>query len=285
MKTNRAKVVTITSRKDAVGKTTITALLARYFTEIEGKKVIVIDLDERGGITTILHGKTIPSNMYTAAKLLTLEPIVKDMRKRFLKAIIKINLDMRDISINNSGQLYLLPEEPMNDIMFDYKSLESLNNILHDLNISKDHVILVDTSTDLTSILIGLRAADIVFLPLRYGMQEIIPTVEILLMIRDEQRKNGKPFVGGLIINPWVDSVFQWDQIYEKEFNWFFDFKNQYSNQLLPITNIFIHLEQSQIIQKRKFMNLPFSDGLLDTAKELAYVIQENAIPKRRNFK
>ena len=36
----RAKIITITSRKGGVGKTAITSLLARYFTEVEGKKVL-----------------------------------------------------------------------------------------------------------------------------------------------------------------------------------------------------------------------------------------------------
>jgi len=36
----RAKIITITSRKGSVGKTAITSLLARYFTEVEGKKAL-----------------------------------------------------------------------------------------------------------------------------------------------------------------------------------------------------------------------------------------------------
>ncbi len=81
MKTNRAKVVTITSRKGGAGKTAITSLLARYLVEIENRKVLVVDFDGRGGITSLFNHKPVTATTPSIVELLLASSRIKSTTK------------------------------------------------------------------------------------------------------------------------------------------------------------------------------------------------------------
>ena len=49
-------VVTVTSMKGGVGKTTIAAMLARYLTLKDQNIIVVVDMDPQGGASSILLG-------------------------------------------------------------------------------------------------------------------------------------------------------------------------------------------------------------------------------------
>ena len=86
--TKLAKIITVTSRKGGVGKTAITSLLARYFTEVEGKKVLVVDFDARGGITSLLYKKPVKTSDTHIAELLLAADQQDNIKDAYDQAVV-----------------------------------------------------------------------------------------------------------------------------------------------------------------------------------------------------
>ena len=102
---NRALVVKIASLKGGVGKTAITSLLARYLSEIEGKQVLVVDFDGRGGITSLLHDEPLTENRQTIVDMLLVASEGIDPYEVFSQAIIEANLSKKYGWEDNGGSL------------------------------------------------------------------------------------------------------------------------------------------------------------------------------------
>ena len=47
-------VLTVTSMKGGVGKTTIAAMLSRYIADNRDVRVLIVDMDPQGGMSSIL---------------------------------------------------------------------------------------------------------------------------------------------------------------------------------------------------------------------------------------
>ena len=75
------KIISIAARKGGVGKTTITYLLATYLAEIKHKKILLIDADPQGNLSSMFQSKK------NNTKLILL--LIEIVFVKILKLIIK----------------------------------------------------------------------------------------------------------------------------------------------------------------------------------------------------
>jgi|GEM_PF-1373106 len=267
----RAKIVTITSRKGGVGKTATTSLLARYFAEVEGKNVLVVDFDARGGITSLLCDRAISQEDLSIGELLLTAYEQGNIHDTFAQAVIDTGLEKNKHWEDNGGKLYLLPAKKTLDNVLTSKHSSLLQMTLMGLDLSNEYVILVDTSPDGDNVLMGTGAADVVFLPLKYSQQDVHPTVETLRTIIMKQQGNGNAMLGGLIVNQAEDT--QWEQAYEKRYSELFMRFKEKTGLRSATDDLFIHLKHSRIIQRGKFMDWTLREYLLDPAEKMAATV------------
>lgn len=268
---NRPVIVVVTSRKGGVGKTVSTSLLARYFTEVEGKCVVVVDLDPRGGITSLLHDQPISKNEKSVVEILTATHQEEGVRDLFTKALIETGLENSKHWEDKGGSLFLLPSKPSLDSVLSGKPASLLRTTLHNLELPKEYAILVDTGSDSNSVRMGVAAADVVFLPLKYSRQDVRPAVETLRTIVMEQRGNGKAVLGGLVINGASDT--QWEAGYENRFKELFGRFRQKTGFASATENPFIHLRQSRLIQRGTYMDWSLRDDFSETGQKMAAAV------------
>ncbi len=269
--TDRAKIVTITSRKGGVGKTVSTSLLARYFAEVEGKKVVVIDFDGRGGITSVLHNKTIQDQELSISEILITAFEQGDVRDVFRHALIDTGLTKSKHWQDNGGTLYLLPAKPSLDNILVGKNSSLLRIALHNLGLSDDYIVLVDTGSDSNSVLIGVGAADVVFLPLKFSRQDVHPAVETLRTIIMEQKGNGTAALGGLIVNQAGNA--KWEQEYINKYAQLFENFKKKTGLASSSDDLFIHLNHSRLVQRGAYLDWSFRETFYETAKKMAEAV------------
>jgi cellulose biosynthesis protein BcsQ len=265
---NRPIIVAVTSRKGGVGKTVSTALLARYLTEVEGKCVVVVDLDARGGITSLLHDQPISKHEKSIVEILSAAHQQEHVRDLFTKALIETGLEKSKHWEDNGGSLFLLPSKPSLDSVLSGKPATLLRPALHSLELPEEHVILIDTGSNSISVQMGIAAADIVFLPLKYSRQDVHPAVETLRTIVMEQRGNGRAVLGGLVVNGAGDT--QWEAGYENKFKDLFDRFRQKTGFVSATDDPFIHLRQSRLIQRGTYMDWSLRDDFFETGQKMA---------------
>jgi len=268
---NRTTIVTVTSRKGGVGKTVSTSLLARYFTEVEGKRVAVVDLDGRGGITSLLHDQPLSKNDMSIVDILAAAHQQESVRNLFKEALIETGLENSKHWKTNGGSLYVLPSKPSLDSVLAGKPATLLRTALHSLELPREHVILIDTGSNSNSVRMGISAADVVFLPLTYSRQDVHPAVETLRTIAMEQRGNGRAVLGGLVVNGAGDT--QWEAGYEERFEELFDRFRQKTGFVSATENLFIHLRQSRLIQRGTYMDWSLRDDFLETGQKMAAAV------------
>ncbi|MBC8554669.1 MAG: ParA family protein [Candidatus Brocadiales bacterium] len=270
---NRALIVSIASLKGGVGKTAITSLLARYFTEIEGKQVLVVDFDGRGGITSLFHHKSISEDMPTVVDLL--QDVFKGINPTdtFSKAVIQTGLEKKYGWDDNGGSLFLLPCDPSLDDYLPYKDSYLLKDVLCNINFSEENIILIDSGADITNIKMSVAAADIIFLPLILGKQDVHPSIETIRAIVIEQSKNGSPYFGGIVLNQNGDT--QWENTYIENYQ-------QVLNKFIRRANFkcvdeknLIRLKQSRIIKRGTHLCWSWREDIMNSAKEIAEIIHK----------
>ncbi len=110
-----AKIITIASRKGGVGKTAITSLLARYLTEIEGKKAVVVDLDDRGDVASLLNKDKLSNGRASIAELLLVAEQEDSVQDAYDQVVVFADLDKSKNRNNSGGRLYLIPTKPAQD--------------------------------------------------------------------------------------------------------------------------------------------------------------------------
>jgi len=267
----RAKIVTITSRKGGVGKTVTTSLLARHFVENEGKNVLVVDFDARGGITSLLCDRAISREDLGIGEFLLTAYEQGNSRDVFAEAVIDTGLEKNKNWADNGGKLYLMPAKKSLDAVLADKRSFLLRTALLDLNLSDEYVILIDTSPDSNNVSMGVGAADVVFLPLKYSQQDIHPTVETLRTIIMEQQRNGNAALGGMIVNQAGNT--QWEQAYENRYSDLFQRFKERTGLRIAADNLFIHLGHSRLIQRGTFMDWSLREYLLDPAEKMAAAV------------
>lgn len=272
MNTKRAKIVTITSRKGGAGKTAITSILARYLTEIEGKQVMVVDFDGRGGITSLLHHDPVTVNTPSIVEVLMEANQGRDLTDIFSQAAIQINTKNNLNWEDNGGSLYLLPSKPVLDEILPGRKQGLLRMALHNLNLPEECIILIDSGPDDKNNIMSIAAADLVLLPMILSRQDVHPTVETIKSIFSEQKRSGNAVLGALIINQAGKT--HWEESYITNYQKFLDrFRNK-SGLLSIKEDWFICLKQSRIIQRGKHLNWSWRDDIFESARQMAVVIQ-----------
>jgi cellulose biosynthesis protein BcsQ len=269
----RAKIITISSRKGGVGKTAITSLLARYMTEVEGKKVLVVDFDGRGGITSLLNKKTkgVGKDDMSIAEMLLVAEQQGNVRDAYDQAVIETGLENSKNWDDNGGSLYLIPSKPALDSIIPESDPALLKTLLHDLEIPADYVVLIDTGSDNHCVVMGIAAADIVFLPMLLSRQDVHPTIETLRTVFNTQKKVGGAVLGGMVVNQSGGTM--WEQDYIDKYIKLFD-SFQHDSKLMSATDsLFIELSQSRIIKKGTFLDWSLRDDFLKTAQAMAYAV------------
>ncbi len=265
------RIVTFTSRKGGVGKTVCTTLLARYCAEVEGKQVVVVDFDASCGITSIFYDQPLEENDLSIVELLQRNENNQDVQDAFAEALIETGMEESSHWEQNGGKIYLLPSSKTLGPVIDRANPHALREILTGLDLPDNFIILVDTGPEDNNVVMGVCAADIVFLPMMFSRQDICPAVDTLRIVIKNQKKSGNAVFGGLIINDYGDT--QWEKEYADNFmNVFLAFRDNIG--LVTSTDeVYIHLKRSKIIKRGKHLDWSFKDGFKDTAQKLAAAV------------
>jgi cellulose biosynthesis protein BcsQ len=274
MNTNRAKIVTILSRKGGAGKTAITSLVARYFVEIERKDVLIIDFDGRGGITSLFHHEAVTSSTPSIIEILLQANQQANIDDLFFQTVIQIENSITARWKRKRGRLFLLPSKPLLDEILIGMNPGLLKTVLHSLRLSQDCIILIDSGPDSKNIEMCIVAADLVFVPMILGKQDVHPTIETIRSIISAQKENHKPIFGGLIINRAGQS--QWEDSYISSYQDLIAPLKKDSGLITTDRDIFIELKQSRIIQRGKHLSWSWRNDHLNTAREIAEIVHKS---------
>ncbi len=192
------KVIAICNRKGGVGKTTLTCNIGVGLAVLKKKKVLLIDTDPQGDLSSSLGIDNVHDLKYTLAYCIEQE--INDEPIEFDKVIIKNNEGVDILPCNNdlSDMDYVLLDAVGRDHI--------LSNIIE--NVKKMYnYILIDCSPSLNFITINaLAAADSVIIPVEAaylsmsGLQQLFKTIGAV-----RKKINNKLEIGGIVVNR-VDS-------------------------------------------------------------------------------
>ena len=268
---SKAKIITFTSRKGGVGKTVCTTLLARYYAEVEGRQVIVVDFDASCGITSLFYDRPIGEEDISIVELLQLNENNQDVQDALAEALIETGMEESSHWESGGGKIYLLPSKETLDQVIAQVNPYALQEVLKSLDLPDNFIFLVDTGPELKNVLMGVCAADVVFLPMMFSRQDVYPAVDTLRIVIKEQKKSGNAVLGGLVINDYGDT--QWEQEYADNFlNVFLTFRDNIG--LATSTgDIYINLKRSKIIKRGKHLDWSFKDEFKDTAQKMAAAV------------
>lgn len=273
MNTKIAKIVTITSRKGGAGKTAITSLLARYLAEIENKKVLVVDFDGRGGITSLLYKEPVTRQTPSIVEII-LETNQRQVPKEsFSQALIHTKLETRKSWRKNRGSIYLIPSRPDLDHVLPGKSKYILGAALCGLELPEDYIILIDSGPDSINVQMSIAAADVVFVPMKLSKQDVHPTIETFKTIYQEQKEKGKVIWGGFIINQ--DIKTQREEYYLENYRGLFKRFEKESGLSSINDDLFILLRESRIIRSGNHLVWPMRDDFLESSSQIASTIHK----------
>ena len=268
----QALIVTIASMKGGVGKTAITSLLARYLAEIEGKQVLVVDFDGRGGITSLLHHEPLTANNPTIIDILLTAFQGMDPKDAFSQAVIQTNLGTKYGWDDKGGSIFLIPNKPtLDDILVEMDS-GLLKAALHNLDLPENQIILIDSGADSLNVKMSIAAADIVFLPLILSKQDVHPSVETLRAIVLEQKENGTPLFGGIVINQNGDA--QWERTYLANYQKLIDSFTKKVNLKCSGEKILFPLRQSRIIRRGTHLSWSWREDIQNSTREIIETIK-----------
>jgi len=269
------KVITFTSRKGGVGKTACTGMLARYFAEVEGKNVVVIDLDARGGVTSLFTDVVLGVEDLSISEVIMAASNNDNYQDIFNKAIIDTGLNKNKNWVDNGGRLFLLPSKPNLDKVLANAHYSLLGAVIREIPLPDNVLILIDTGSSSDSVLAGVGASDVVFVPLIMSKQDILPVFETLRTIQIMQRKSetDKPVMGGFIINQPGDT--QWEAEYVNTYRITLDEYRKESNLRCVSEDQFFFLKTSRVIRSGAFLEWPLRKDFYTFAKMLAGTIHK----------
>lgn len=264
--------IAIASMKGGVGKTAITQILARYFVEIEGRKVLVVDFDGRGGLTSVLYHHAITIDSKSVVEFLQVASLGSNPEETFQDARIKLDVINKFKWEDNGGALYLLPCKPFLDDLLPLVDSSLLGSAFDSISIKNDFIIIIDSGPDHLNVSMSAASSDIIFQPLIFSRQDVHPAVETLRAILIEQRTTGKPYFGGFLINKAGDT--QWENRYLERYRGIVkDFRSKYG-LICPEEDLLIPFKHSRIIQRGNHISWSWNDDILKSVKQMAERIQ-----------
>jgi len=269
------KVITLTSRKGGVGKTACTGLMARYFTEVEGKNVVVIDLDARGGVTSLFTDVVLGEEDLSISEVILAASNNENFQDIFNKSIFDTGLNKNKNWVDNGGRLFLLPSKPNLDKVLANAHYSLLGAIIRNIRLPDNVLILIDTGSSSDSVLAGVGAADVVFVPLIMSKQDILPVFETLRTIQIMQRKseNNAPAMGGFIINQPGET--QWEAEYVNTYRQTLDEYRKESNLRCVSEDQFFFLKTSRLIRSGAYLDWGLRKDFYTFAKMLADIVHK----------
>lgn len=181
-------VICVASMKGGVGKSTLSAMIAKFIVEERGTPVTVVDLDPQRGATILLLGAEYAKESGGPGVYEILESEQSGMPSAELvcQALKTSPYDARIRVIPSDASLARMrgPET----------ARELLGVALRDAPFAADETVIVDTSPEVTFCEMGIAAADLVFVPLTMSHQSGVPTLNTLQAIVNAE----KP-IGGLV--------------------------------------------------------------------------------------
>lgn len=181
-------VVCVASMKGGVGKSTLSAMLARFIAEHRETPVTVVDLDPQRGATVLLLGAEHAKRHAGPGVYEILESELAHIPSSELlaQALKTSPYDARIRVVPSDAGLARLrgPETP--------RGLLAL--ALQDAPLAADETVIVDTSPEVTFCEMGIEAADMVFVPITMSHQSGIPTLNTLQAILHADKA-----IGGLV--------------------------------------------------------------------------------------
>lgn len=272
---NRAKVISFASRKGGVGKTVCTGLMARYFTEVEGKNVVVIDLGGRGGVTSLLANVSAGKEGLSISEVIQTAGNQRNFQDVFRQSIFDTGLSKNKYWSDNGGKLFLLPSKPNLETVLANNHSSLLEVIIRNTPLPNDMLILIDTGSSQNSVLAGIRAADIVFVPLIVSRQDSLPLFYTLRIINvlQKQRGDSSPVMGGMIINQPGDTPREKE--YVNAYRLTLDEYRKESNLRCVSEDQFFFLKTSGAIRNCAFLERALQKDFYTLGKKLAKIVHQ----------
>ncbi len=179
-------ILTITSLKGGVGKTTISGLLSLYMAYCRQSEVVLIDLDPQMGSTSLFLSRK--SERESSFDLLEAVQSGQWAGGRLREALCPA-----PTSSPGASQIYLIGGDPrLAALSQESLSPEALRVLLEEADLPPSSLTLIDTGTQRTLVELGIQAADRVLIPLMLSQQTIKPTVNTLAMLQRAE----KPLLG-----------------------------------------------------------------------------------------
>jgi len=174
-------VVTVTSMKGGVGKTTIAALLARYLAGRGDQTILVVDMDPQGGASSLLLGGRMEPP--TLADVLQLEAEGIPCGDLMGRAVRRSPRDER---------LLILPGDPaLAALANSAPPLRTLDHALKSAPFPENTHAIVDTGTHPTLVAMGILAAEVLLIPVMLSQQSALPTIHTLRMALHHRVRRG----------------------------------------------------------------------------------------------
>ena len=252
---NRAKVVTIASLKGGSGKTSLTSLLARYYAESEGKQVLVVDFDSGAGLTTLLHDQFIKKESASIVEVLQDVMNYANPCECFQEAIIHTGYQYME---SNHGSIILLPSKPTLDKLLNGTNRNLLNATIGLLGLSDDYIILIDSGPNAVNVNYAIESADVVFIPIKFSIQDVYPAINTLLPIIHMQKESNHPYFGGWVYIQNITT--QWEEKYLADLKALHKELQFTTGIMCSNQNPFIQMKPSRIIHRGKHMTWSIRD-------------------------
>jgi cellulose biosynthesis protein BcsQ len=181
-------ILAVASMKGGVGKSTLSAMLARFIAEHRRRPVTVVDLDPQRGATILLLGGEYarqPSG-----------PGVYEILVSEAENIPSSELFRQALKMSPYDEcIHVVPSDAS---LARLRGPETARNLLRlalqDAPLPQDETVIVDSSPDVTFCEMAIECADLVFVPITMSHQSGVPTLNTLQAVL----RAGKG-IGGLV--------------------------------------------------------------------------------------